>query len=585
MKRLLIFLLLVLNRHDGAATGPVIYVNQVAYELHGPKMAVIQSSSSLPDDKFLLIDSAGNTVYSGTYLPVGGKNSWYPEDRFYRIRFSGFSRRGRYYIRIRNDQGNTDSPPFDIAENALVRFTLPSIIHYYFKQRANTPQEQEADRQVVLYGSNKTVDIRGGWCDASGDISKYFSHLAYTNFMLPQQIPLVTWSLINARDGINKQIREPDLSARIEAEALWGADYLVRSLSSEGYFYMTVFSYFNPDPRARRIVGLRANSVTTSDYACGFREGGGMAVAALARISGWKRNGEFPSEAYLQAARRAFDHLLKNSDRYADDGKSNILDDYCALMAATELWIVTGEAIYKEQARTRAGNLSRRITARGYFMADEKDRPFWHASDAGLPVTALCRYLDKEEDSSFREMATETIRKYLNYQTEITEDVNNPFGYARQTYSLNGKIKDGFFIPHENESGWWWQGENARLASLATAALKGANLLYQKGSPEWKSLQDFAGRQLSWILGCNPYSMCFMYGFGQQNVPYMASLFGHGSEKGGISNGITGKDGLADGGIDFKTSAEGNEWRWTEQWLPHAAWFVQAITALSETAD
>jgi len=27
-------------------------------------------------------------------------------------------------------------------------------------------------------------------------------------------------------------------------------------------------------------------------------------------------------------------------------------------------------------------------------------------------------------------------------------------------------------------------------------------------------------------------------------------------------------------GIDFKTDAEGNEWRWTEQWIPHAAWFL-----------
>jgi hypothetical protein len=50
-----------------------------------------------------------------------------------------------------------------------------------------------------------------------------------------------------------------------------------------------------------------------------------------------------------------------------------------------------------------------------------------------------------------------------------------------------------------------------------------------------------------------------MYGFGKNNVPYMQSNFGHGSEVGGISNGITGKDGNGDGsGIDFKTEAEGN---------------------------
>jgi len=85
------------------------------------------------------------------------------------------------------------------------------------------------------------------------------------------------------------------------------------------------------------------------------------------------------------------------------------------------------------------------------------------------------------------------------------------------------------------------------------------------------------------VLGCNPYSMCFMYGFGKNNVPYMHSNFGHGSERGGISNGITGKKENGDGiGIDYKTEDNGNEWRWTEQWIPHAAWFLQAVAAMAE---
>jgi len=75
--------------------------------------------------------------------------------------------------------------------------------------------------------------------------------------------------------------------------------------------------------------------------------------------------------------------------------------------------------------------------------------------------------------------------------------------------------------------------------------------------------------------------MCFMYGFGAHNVPYMHSNFGHGSETGGISNGITGMEGNGDGSsIDFRTADQGNEWRWTEQWIPHAAWFLQALTAM-----
>jgi hypothetical protein len=95
-------------------------------------------------------------------------------------------------------------------------------------------------------------------------------------------------------------------------------------------------------------------------------------------------------------------------------------------------------------------------------------------------------------------------------------------------------------------------------------------------------LATFASDQLAWILGNNPYDMCFMYQFGENNVPYMSAMLGHGSGRGGISNGITGKEGNPDGsGIDFKMHANGNEWRWTEQWIPHSAWFLQAATAMA----
>jgi hypothetical protein len=276
--------------------------------------------------------------------------------------------------------------------------------------------------------------------------------------------------------------------------------------------------------------------------------------------------------------------LQINNTKYDDDGKENIIDDYGALLAATELWSATDREAYREAARKRAKNLAGRMTPEGYFIADDSRRPFWHASDAGLPVIALARYLEKEEDPAAREVALGTIKRALDYNLRVTEEVNNPFGYARQTFLFRGEVRDGFFIPHENESGWWWQGENSRLASLASAAIIGGRLVSPgPGAFGVKTeLANFAGDQIAWILGGNPYDMCFMYQFGKNNVPYMRSSFGHGSGRGGISNGITGKEGHPDGsGIDFKTHANGNEWRWTEQWLPHAAWFLQALAAMS----
>jgi len=581
---------LVFSQEFQTAGEPIaIHVNQVAYDESAPKFAVIETSEPLPkSSRFQVVDAlTSKIVFEGTLSDELECADWFPGRHFYRADFSSFQQFGHFKLQAGQDGKQYDSFDFEIGKDALAEQTVPAIIGFYRHQRANSPQELNADSHLLLYGSTNRVDLHGGWCDASGDVSKYFSHLAYANFMSPQQTPLVVWSMVNTVDTAPALLDRLNAKASLMDEALYGADYVMRSLSPSNYFYMTVFSYFNKDPEARRVVGLLANSKTTSDYQCAFREGGGMAIAALARISQWKKDGEFSSQQYLAGAERAFAHLQINNTKYDDDGKENIIDDYCALMAASELWIATDKKVYRDEARKRAKNLAGRMTPAGYFIANDSNRPFWHASDAGLPVIALARYLDKETNPTFRETTLATIKKALDYNLRVTSETANPFGYARQTFLFRGQIKDGFFIPHENESGWWWQGEDARLASLATAAIVGGRLVYPgTGAFGVKNeLADFASDQVAWILGENPYDMCFMYQFGKNNVPHMSSNFGHGSGRGGISNGITGKDGSPDGSeIDFKTSANGNEWRWTEQWIPHSSWFLQAVTAMS-TSD
>ncbi|OCX52744.1 glycosyl transferase [Mucilaginibacter sp. PPCGB 2223] len=560
---------------------PVIYVNQVGFDTHSPKIAVVALDAGDKVSQFHVVNTINSKIVFGGKLGKSQKiEEWIPGKLFCRADLSAFDTPGQYKLQVTAAGKNYWSAPFQIGDNLLAKLTIPAILHYYRNQRANTPAELEADSHLLLYGSDQRVDLHGGWCDASGDVSKYFSHLAYANYMSPQQTPLVTWSLINTAEKLPKLLSKLGVTDSIRDEAFWGADYMMRCLSKEDYFYMIVFSYFNKDPNARRVVGLHANSVTTNEYQCAFREGGGMAIAALARISQWKTHGEYTQAQYLDAAKRAFAHLLVNNTRYDDDGKENIIDDYCALMAATELWKATGNELYAAEARKRAGKLEQRLTPFGYFSANDAGRPYWHASDAGLPIVALLGYAEKESDGTLHQRAVNMIEQALNDNLAITGRVINPFGYARQTFSYKGTVKDGFFIPHDNETGWWWQGENARLGSLATAALTGRKVA---NDVKRGALSAFAYNQLNWILGCNPYNMCFMYGFGVNNVPYMSSNFGHGSQRGGISNGITGKEGNGEGrGIDFKTSAQGNEWRWTEQWIPHAAWFLQAVTAMAE---
>lgn len=50
---------------------------------------------------------------------------------------------------------------------------------------------------------------------------------------------------------------------------------------------------------------------------------------------------------------------------YTNDGKENIVDDYCALLAATELYRATKNLKYKEAADKRVQSLMARLTTSG----------------------------------------------------------------------------------------------------------------------------------------------------------------------------------------------------------------------------
>ena len=62
-------------------------------------------------------------------------------------------------------------------------------------------------------------------------------------------------------------------------------------------------------------------------------------------------------------------------------------------------------------------------------------------------------------------------------------EVANPFGYSRQLVQSKGGAstrRSAFFFAHDTETEPWWQGENARLGSMAAAARLAARHLREK---------------------------------------------------------------------------------------------------------
>jgi hypothetical protein len=315
-----------------------------------------------------------------------------------------------------------------------------------------------------------------------------------------------------------------------------------------------------------------------ASYQAGFRQGAGVAIAALARASKLPRHGDYASADYLKAAERGFEHLQQHNRCYLNDGEENIIDDYCALLAATELHEVTGASHYTEAAHARAQKLLLRQSEQGWFWAnDAKSRSYFHAAEAGLPYIAMLRYLEVLPQALIAQAVRQCLESGLQAELAMTQrGPGNPFGYPRQYVQMPdqaGKVQ--FFFPHHNESGYWWQGENARLGSLTAAAIWAVNAF--SAQPEFAtSLKHFAHDTLDWIFGRNPFDACQMQGQGHNNPRYEARYW---NAPGGVCNGITsGQDNEAD--IDFKMPSETDpmhSWRWSEQWIPHGAWLFLAL--------
>ena len=483
---------------------------------------------------------------------------------------------GTYVVRVRSGGLTVDSEAFVVSPERLQRQTMSDVLAY-FKAMRSSGEIDRKDRAAHFWDDpdGPTVDARGGWLDASGDTSKFLSHLTYTSMMSPQQIPLCAWAMLAARDELaaHKPALVPVLGARLRDEALWGADFLTRFRSAEGYFYTGIFDALTKKLEERVITAPLQNSVRTTRYQAAYRHGAGLAIAALARASTVDTDGDFPRTTYLTAARESFIHLEQHNRDYLFDGKESIIDDYTALLAATEL-AQAGED-FVEAARRRARSLIdryERAAGPGWFRGDCDGRPYFHAAEPGLPILALLRFAetDVEEAGAAREVAVRAMTDVL----ERTTAVANPFGYPRSlAQPLGEEPREGFFFPQANETGYWWQGENAAIASLSAAASACARIA-AKDKPH---LQTFANDQLAWIVGRNPFDSSMLQGRGRNNADYSSDFP---NLPGGIVNGIT--SGWSDeNDIAFlpNHAPEGDSWRWAEQWIPHTAWFLLAVAS------
>lgn len=598
-----------------APTQPRVLVNQVGYDRLGEKRAIVQGFAGDRFMGFKVVDATtGAVVLRGVPKPAGVVPHW-QDWHYWTLDFSALDKPGLYRVEADGTR-NVASFPFWIANDVLKRYTLSDVIYYFKGQRVSGAFER-ADAHLPRPGGTGTVDLSGGWYDATGD---YGIHLAQTFVGAPaftnQDVSFAVWSLASAWRNLDARHDQnfAQYLRRLLDEATFGADFLVRDHVPGGSFYLGVSAPGVLKLAADRRVslntgahfGVKTNPEATNlpmyhppapqpaalkpvNYEAGFRSGGGLAIAALATASTLPGHGEFTAKQYLATAEAAYRFLAAHNAEVLEDGKPDIVDDFAALMATTELYRATRDATYRRAADAWGRQLMARLTVHqgfsGYWSDGSDKRPFFSASDAGLPVVALVDYAGIANPEA-RTATLKAIRRSLDFELTTTADVNNPFGYARQWVTLpGGKLATRFFMPHDTAVAPWWQGENARLGSLAAAA-RAAAPLFADDAAFQQQLRAYADDQLNWILGLNPYDTSMLMGAGvtPRNGQYLFfNSWEYTSAPGGIVNGMTSARGSADDtGIAFNlgyaTTHVDDDWRWTEQWVPHDAWFLYAVS-------
>ena len=591
-----------------------VLVDQVGYETHGAKRAVVLADAKETPGRFSLVDvKTGEAVASGELVRSGGVDAW-AGMVFWTADFSKVQKDGRYRLEVHNDAvrgdgGETQSSEFVIEEDVLERNTLSDLVFYFKGQRASGLIDA-ADRHLVMpkepggVEAGKVLDLHGGWYDATGDYGIHLSHQNPTSYFNPQQVPLTAWSLLKSYQALVARGSDnyTEYERRLLDEGLFGADYLVRLKRPGGSFLETISgpgagklpqdrAIGNPNWRTRiktkagESTERIAEVVGSHPYEAGFRAGGGMAIAALALASTMPADGELTRADYLRAAEEGFAFLSEHNRELLNDNVENILDDYCALMAATELYKATHDEKYRVAAKARAEKLMGRLVGegkwKGSWIADDKERPFFHPSDAGLPVVSLLEYAGIAGVGEQAKIG-DVVKASLEFELAVTSEVNNPFGYARQlVWTKSAGERTAFFFPHDTEAAPWWQGEDARIASLAAAARMALPLFVDDAAFQAR-LREYAWDQLHWVLGRNPYDTSLMMGVGHGDAAYMFfKSYKYANPPGAIVNGVTSalndEHGIAFN-QGFAVTGKDEDWRWTETWLPHGAWFLYAVS-------
>jgi len=541
------------------AQNRIIY-STTGYRVESEKSAIVNVKDN--DGKFQLVDAVSkHVVYNGKVTSqktdIGN---------FETIDFSDFKKVGQFFIRV----GNVATKPFYINENIWDNSAW-RVLNFIFCERCGyaIPGKHgvcHTDLNAIYNG--KTFPFNGGWHDAA-DMSQQVL-----------QSGEIVYSLLEMAQRA-KEKNEKELFLRLQEEAEWGIDCILRSRLGDGYRAQTWgtnlwtdgFIGTKDDSSARRHVHVHNRAFENfvfsgiEAYASMMIENDPMLKENLRKVA---------IEDYAFAKKR-FDSLEFNDLTSIGGGGDHAAmasnSQYSANISfsASLLYKLTKDTFYAAEAAKaiqytlqcqRSEPLNDKDKLHGFFYRDLNKKSivhFTHQSRDQVYMQALTTLCETQPNNPDYKKWAEAIRIYGTYLKAIMQ-YDAPYGLVPSgVYNIN-EVKDsvnfykvqvgihsgatidyqeqlanGFKLDSEHYLRvfpvWFsFKGNNAVALSTGKAAVLCGKFLHDK------ELINIGEQQLFWIVGKNPFGQSLIWGEGN-NYPQLYTAL-PGETVGGIPVGM-----------------------------------------------
>ena len=554
-----------------------ISVNHLGFKPESEKKAVIWGDEEFDSFSVINLTVMGyneigpNTQPNSVIFSGKLEKNDYPWGKYYIADFSSLETPGIYLISLNNKH---NSIPFQIREDIYGR-TLRKPFDYIHAQRCGDhvpfyhgPCHLD---DAVFRDTKKYCDTVGGWHDA-GDLRKWTAHTMMLGIALNhlKRIGNPDWRVFDPAHG------------DILNELKWGNQYFLKAQSESGLVYHDVAGGVDGDNSDNRWTG---NKIGDGDdrhintMHDGVVQWEFVYFESMNAIT-FAESDPYYSDICKKAALKTYNYALTKEITKCEEIS-------WAVLALKELYSATGDEKILSELESKTKLLLSlqenefkfsQKSLRGFFYSDISKTDFFrNPRDGGIPLIALAEAFNSLKRTELSDEIKTAISIYCdNYLIPLME--KSPFGiipygiYSKtvegEVYrKLDGELSFRFFAEVVGKCAF---GLNSLLLSNAVGLFLSAEIL---NKDDYKT---HAKHQLEWVMGFNPINTCMMTGEGVNN-PYPHSRF-LGLIIGGVMNGIAGEE----DDMPFMDMNNTMDWRTTEYWSPHVAYYIWLASLLNE---